>query len=78
MAVNQSASFQADVEGYIADKTLPLARKQLVAFQFADKSEGIPKGRGVNYTATRYMRLPLPFAPLAEGVPPVGETMTIQ
>jgi N4-gp56 family major capsid protein len=78
MATNQSNQFQADIEGYIADKTLPLARRQLVAFQFADKSEGIPKGRGVNYTATRYQRLPLPYAPLSEGVPPIGETMTIQ
>jgi N4-gp56 family major capsid protein len=78
MAVNSSGQFQADIEGYIADKTLPLARRQLVAFQFADKSEGIPKGRGVNYTATRYIRLPLPFAPLSEGVPPIGETMQIQ
>jgi N4-gp56 family major capsid protein len=78
MATNTSAGFQADIEGYIADKTLPLARRQLVAFQFADKSEGIPKGRGVNYTATRYLRLPLPYAPLSEGVPPIGETMTIQ
>ena len=78
MAVNQSSQFQADIEGYIADKTLPLARRQLVAFQFADKSEGIPKGRGVNYTASRYQRLPLPFAPLSEGVPPIGEPMTIQ
>ncbi len=78
MATNQASQFQADIEGYIADKTLPLARRQLVAFQFADKSEGIPKGRGVNYTATRYQRLPLPFAPLSEGVPPIGETMTIQ
>jgi N4-gp56 family major capsid protein len=78
MAVNQSSSFQADIEGYIADKTLPLARRQLVAFQFADKSEGIPKGRGVTYVATRYLRLPLPFAPLSEGVPPIGESMSIQ
>src|SRR5271166_5072330 len=78
MAVNSSPAFQADIEGYIADQTLPLARRQLVAFQFADKSEGLPKGRGVTYVATRYMRLPLPFAPLSEGVPPIGETMTIQ
>jgi N4-gp56 family major capsid protein len=78
MAVNTSAFAQADVEGYIADKTLPLAQRQLVAFQFADKSEGIPKGRGVTYTATRYQRLPLPYAPLSEGVPPIGEAMTIK
>jgi N4-gp56 family major capsid protein len=77
MPTNQSSQFQADIEGYIADQTLPLARRQLVAFQFAEKSEGIPKGRGVSYIATRYNRLPLPFAPLSEGVPPIGETMTI-
>ena len=78
MAVNSSTNFQGDIEGYIADKTLPLARRQLVAFQFADKSEGLPKGRGVVYTASRYARLPLPSAPLSEGVPPIGETMALQ
>jgi N4-gp56 family major capsid protein len=77
MAVNQAASFSADIENYIADKTLPLARKQLVAYQFGDPLR-LPKGRGTTYTATRYLRIPLPFAPLSEGVPPIGETMTIQ
>jgi N4-gp56 family major capsid protein len=76
MAVNQSSSFQADVEAYIADKTLPLARRQLVVYQFGDPLT-LPKGRGVTYTATRYNRVPLPFAPLSEGVPPIGELMTI-
>jgi len=77
MAVNVSGNFQADVEAYIADKTLPLARRQLVVYQFGDPLE-LPKGRGQSYTATRYQRVPLPFAPLSEGVPPVGELMTIQ
>jgi N4-gp56 family major capsid protein len=77
MPVNYSPSFQADIEAYIADKTLPLARRQLVAYQFGDPLE-LPKGRGTTYTATRYVRVPLPFAPLSEGVPPVGEVMTIQ
>jgi N4-gp56 family major capsid protein len=77
MAVNTVSSFQADVEQYIADKTLPLARRQLVVYQFGDPLE-LPKGRGVTYTATRYQRVPLPFAPLSEGVPPVGELLTIQ
>lgn len=77
MAVNQAASFSADIENYIADKTLPLARKQLVAYQFGDPLT-LPKGRGTTYTATRYLRVPLPYAPLSEGVPPVGQTMTIQ
>lgn len=77
MAGNNTASqFSSDIENYIADETLPLARRQLVAYQFGDPLT-LPEGRGTTYTATRYNRLPLPFAPLSEGVPPVGETMTI-
>ena len=33
---------------------------------------------GTTYTATRFQRIPLPQYPLAEGVPPPGQTMTIQ
>ena len=77
MAVNSASQFSSDIENYIADETLPLARRQLVAYQFGDPAT-LPKGRGTVYTATRYLRLPLPFAPLSEGVPPIGETMTIQ
>lgn len=77
MAVNVSGSFAADIEAYIADKTLPLTRRQLVVYQFGDPLT-LPKGRGVTYTATRYNRVPLPFSPLTEGVPPQGELMTIQ
>ena len=77
MAVNTSGSFAADVESYIADRTLPLVRRQLVVYQFGDPLT-LPKGRGVTYTATRYNRVPLPYAPLSEGVPPIGELMTIQ
>lgn len=77
MAGNNTASqFSADIEAYIADETLPLARRQLVAYQFGDPLE-LPEGRGTTYTATRYNRVPLPYAPLSEGVPPIGETMTI-
>jgi N4-gp56 family major capsid protein len=77
MAINAAPSFQADIESYIADETLPLTRRQLVAYQFGDPLE-LPKGRGTTYTATRYNRLPLPYAPLNEGVPPIGESMSIQ
>ena len=76
MATNSASAFSSDIEAYIADETLPLARRQLVAYQFGDPLT-LPKGRGTTYTATRYNRLPLPFAALAEGVPPIGETMTI-
>jgi N4-gp56 family major capsid protein len=77
MPNNTSSQFQADIEAYIADQTLPLARRQLVVYQFGDPLT-LPKGRGVTYTATRYNRIQLPFAPLSEGVPPVGELLTIQ
>ena len=76
MATNQASQFSADIENFIADKTLPLARRQLVAYQFGDPLT-LPKGRGTTYTATRYNRIPLPFSPLSEGVPPIGQTMTI-
>lgn len=74
---NVAAQFQADVQQYIADETLPLARRQLVAYQ-AGEPLTLPKGMGTTYTATRFRRLPLPQYPLAEGVPPPGETMTIE
>jgi len=76
MPVNQAAAFQADIEAFLADETLPLARRQLVVYQFGDPAR-LPKGRGTSYTATRYNRIPLPYAPLSEGVPPIGESLTI-
>lgn len=76
MPTNIAGQFAADIEGYLADETLPLARRQLVVYQFGDPLT-LPKGRGTAYTATRFNRVPLPFAPLSEGVPPIGESMTI-
>ena len=77
MATNTQGQFTADIEAFIADEVLPLAQRQLVAYQFGDPLE-LPKGRGLTYTATRFNRLPLPFAPLSEDVPPVGASLTIQ
>ena len=77
MTVNSAGQFTADIENFIADEVLPLARRRLVAYQFGDPLT-LPKGRGTVYTATRYQRVPLPYAPLAEGVPPVGQTITLQ
>ena len=77
MPTNVQSQFAADVSNYIADKTLPLARKQLVVYQFGDPLT-LPKGSGLSYTATRYLRVPLPYQPLSEGVPPPGQQMTIQ
>ncbi len=77
MPVNTAGQYTADIENFIADEVLPLARRRLVAFQFGDPLT-LPKGRGTVYTATRYQRIPLPAAPLAEAVPPVGQTITLQ
>lgn len=71
-----SAGFQADVENYIQEEVEPLARRQLVAYQFG-KPLHLDTNRGVTYTATRFERIPLPFAQLQEGVAPVGEAITL-
>lgn len=76
MATNTAGQFSADIAQYIADETLPLTQRQLVVYQFGDP-ETLPEGCGTTWTATRFNRVPLPAFPLSEGVPPVGETMTI-
>ena len=65
-----------DIELHIADEVLRIAQRQLVAYQFGQPLT-IEKQTGVTYTATRYERLPLPFAPLSEGVAAAGEAITI-
>ena len=74
--INVASQYSGDLVNYIAKKTLPLTRKQLVAYQFGDPLT-LPKGMGSTYSATRYNRLPLPQYPISEGVSPDGETMTI-
>lgn len=73
---NAAASFSADIVPYIAEEVLPLAQRQLVAYQFGEPIT-LDTNRGTTYTASRYQRLPLPFAPLQEGVAPTGEAMTL-
>jgi len=77
MATNNASSFSADIEAYIQEEVEPLARRQLVAYQFG-KPLKLDVNRGTTYTASRYERLPLPFAPLQEGVAPAGEAMTLR
>jgi N4-gp56 family major capsid protein len=74
---NAASGFQSDVEAYIQEEVEPLARRQLVAYQFG-KPLRLDVNRGTTYTASRYERLPLPFAPLQEGVAPVGAAMTLR
>jgi N4-gp56 family major capsid protein len=77
MAQTNAAQLQGDVLAYLAEEVLPIAQKRLVLHQFGDVKK-IPKGRGNTWSATRYNRLPLPFAPLSEGVPAVSQPLQIQ
>jgi N4-gp56 family major capsid protein len=76
MATNTSSQFQADIQRILDKETLEVAQRFLVIYQFSDKKT-MPKDHGTSWTATRFNRLPLPLAPLSEGVPPIGETLTI-
>ena len=71
-----SDNFQADIVNYIQEEVEPLARRQLVAYQFG-KPLHLDVNRGLTYTATRFERLNLPYAPLQEGVAPQGESMAL-
>lgn len=73
-AANQTIA--NDIELHIRDEVLRLSQRQLVAYQFGQPLR-IEKNTGVTYTATRYERLPLPFAPLSEGVAAAGQAITI-
>lgn len=73
---NTAGGFQSDVEAFIQEEVEPLARRQLVAYQFGRPLK-LDINRGTTYTASRYERLPLPYAALQEGVAPAGESMTL-
>lgn len=75
--INTAPSFNSDIEAFIQEEVLTLSRRQLIAYQFG-KMLTLPQNRGTTYTASRYIRLNLPYAPLQEGVAPVGEAMTLQ
>jgi N4-gp56 family major capsid protein len=77
-AINYSTSdnLQSDIVPYIQEEVEPLARRQLVAYQFG-KPLHLDVNRGLTYTASRFVRLPLPYAPLQEGVAPPGEPLAV-
>ena len=74
--VNTSPTFAADISNFIQKKTMPLVQRQLISYQFGEALR-LPKQRGTTYTGSRYDRINLPFAPLSEGIPPVGENLTL-
>lgn len=77
MATTTAASLQGDVLAYLDKTVLPLSQRRLTVHHFGEVKK-IPKGRGNTWTATRYQRLPVPFAPLSEGVPPPSNLLGIE
>src|SRR5580765_3466793 len=76
MATNTSVQYPPALRRQRAKGVLPIAQRYLVAYQHASKKK-MEEGAGVTWTATRFNRVPLPFAPLSEGVPPIGEQLSI-
>lgn len=75
-SLGTSVSYQGATQRYLDREVLPVAQRQLVVRQFAQKIK-IPERMGLTFTATRFNRLVLPYAPLNEGVPPAGQAPTI-
>ena len=76
MPTNLSPQYQAALRRQLSREVLPITQRYLVAGQVAEKKT-MEEGAGVTWTATRFNRLPLPFAPLSEGVPPAGQQLSI-
>lgn len=76
MATNSSSQYMAAFRRQLSREVLPIVQRTLTIEQFAD-SKKMEKGAGVTWTATRFNRLPLPQAPLSEGVAPTGQNLQI-
>jgi len=73
--VNQSSQYAGATTRIIAAKALQETQRYLIIYQFADK-EPMEHGHGVTWSAIRWSRLPLPQAPVAEGVPPPANQLS--
>lgn len=76
VTLGTSVNYQGDTQRYLDKTVLPVAQRQLPLRQFAQKIK-IPERMGLTFTATRYNRFVLPFSPISEGVPPIGQAPTI-
>jgi N4-gp56 family major capsid protein len=75
--LQSSATLSADVVAeYIQDRLLDRPEKWTVFWAIAEKATQ-PRGQGKVSTFVRYERLPLPIAPLEEGVTPTATPMTL-
>src|SRR5262244_253991 len=61
---------------WLQDELLAIAEK-LTVFQDIGDLPNMPDGEGKNYSAQRYERLPLPGAPLSEGITPDSTALVV-
>ena len=73
--VNVSSQYAGATTRVIASRALKETQRYLILYQFADK-ETMQHGHGVTWSAIRWSRLPLPQAPVAEGVPPSANQLS--
>src|SRR5438046_9583271 len=72
-----TATLVADlVPKLIKEKLLSIAERQTIFYELGDK-EKLPEGEGKTIQFNRYERLPLPNAPLSEGVTPTETPLTL-
>lgn len=76
MAVQTFSNFSNDAVTFIAEKTLMIAKKQVVFQQLGDKAV-LPSANSKTFQYTRYDRLPLPANSLTEGVTPSNTDVSI-
>jgi len=76
MTVTSGSLSGGSVQEYIAAELLLLAEKTVIFQQLGEKAK-MPAGAGKTYQFNRYDRLSLPRAPLAEGVPPAQNNLSL-
>ena len=76
MTVSSSSLSGGSVQEYIAAELLLLAEKTVIFQQLGTKAK-MPAGGGKTYQFNRYERLPLPRTPLAEGIAPNQNNLSL-
>jgi N4-gp56 family major capsid protein len=76
VTVQGFSTFSSDAVTYISQKTLSIAKKNVIFQQLGDKAD-LPHGNSKTFQYTRYDRLGLPLTTLTEGTTPDNTTMSI-
>jgi len=76
MSLQTFSTFSANSQTYIAAQTLKRINRDLVVYGMG-KKEKLPNRFSKTFQYTRYEKLDLPYAPIAEGVTPSSSDMSI-